>query len=249
MTLPQPVLGLRHLVVGREHAVDAADERNPRRAEPDARGRRARTRRASARISGEWNACDTTSALVLMPSARERRGHLATRRPRRRKSRPARPVDRGDRHRARSRPSIAASTRASSAMTDVIAPPAGSACIRPPRAAISLSAVVERDAAGHAHRGDLADAVAHDDVRHDAPRLPQLRRARTRTRRAPAACSRSGSARSAVRTALGGEQQPTQRPAEQRVERPRRTRRAPRGTPAACRRARGPCRRTASPGR
>ena len=51
-----------------EHAVDAAHERYPRRAEPTSR-----TTAADAatigRINGEWNACDTVNPLTLMPSA------------------------------------------------------------------------------------------------------------------------------------------------------------------------------------
>ncbi len=88
-------------------------------------------------MSGEWNACETVRALVLMPSAVRRAEISATAAPA-----PEITICPGALTAAMATmsraPSMAACTRASSAMTDVITPPAGSACIRRPRAAISL---------------------------------------------------------------------------------------------------------------
>jgi hypothetical protein len=109
-------------------------------------GSRKRMRRSRASysasigvISGEWNACETTSGRVLTPSASKRAATLATA-----SASPEITICSGPLMAAiatrSSRPARAASTRASGAITDVIPPPAGSACISRPRAATIVTA-------------------------------------------------------------------------------------------------------------
>ena len=195
-------------------------------------------------MAGEWKACDTRQAARPMPS----RGEARQRSGRPRRTGPeittcSGPLIGGDAHEAGRIEMLA--TLGSAARTAAMAPP-GSSCMSRPRAATSASPSSRLKHAGHAGRRQLADAVAHDDGGLDAPRLATARRAPTRGRRAPAACSRS---RRWASRCPGRDRAPRATGGPGAAGGSRRSARARVGSRLRSRTASGPCRRTASPGR
>ena len=124
-------------------------------------------------ISGEWNACDTRSAVLFTPCSAELRADRPHRLPRPRDHHALGPVDRRQIDTDLAYGASAARTRSASANTAAIAPPAGSACISRPRAAIKRQPVLQREHPRHARRHVLPHAVAQHRRRLDPPTPPQ----------------------------------------------------------------------------
>ena len=159
------------------------------------RSRAARRRNSASigSISGEWNACETVSGCVRSARAARRAATAATADALAGDDDVAGRVAGGDRHRRRVRGDLALRSSPASPCTDTIAPPAGSACISRPRAAIRRAPSSRLKHAGDAGGGELADAVADDERAARRPSGATAPPARTRARTAPAACSRSAS--------------------------------------------------------
>ena len=206
-----------------------------------------RARRSSSRIGSircEWKACEVASVLDLNPLRVEAGQHLAHGRLVARDDDAFRPIERGDRHPRRRTLRARRPLAASAANTAAIRPPGRQRLHEPRPLGDQPQAVFQREHAGHAGRGELADAVAHHRRRLDAPTAPQRGQRVLDGEHHRLRVARLVQQRTGLRI-----QQRQQRAIELRPQQSRHMRRSRRGTSAASRTARGPCRRTGRPGR
>ena len=191
----------------------------------------------------EWKACDVASVLDLIPSFQKARQHLADGRFVAGNDDALRPVQSGDGDLTLVGCQPAAHLRLGG--EDGGHQSAGRQRLHQPGPlGDQRQAVLQREHARHAGRGELAHAVAQHRGRARSPNSARAWPGRIRGRTSPAACSPSGPRRE---PACGSSRESRDGPVATAVS--RRSGRSPGGRSAAFRTGRVPCRRTARLGR
>ena len=244
--VPCPVVrpGRRHV----RSAIEIADEWDPRRRIVQAPGdsaelvedrihqRRVERVRDVQRLSASTPSASKRSRAPIQLAARRTMTTLL------------RTVDGGDRNARGSRASAPEAT-ASAPNTASHRAARGSDCISRPRLGDRAAAPSSSVSTPAMHAATYSPTLwPEDDVGLDAPRLPELGERVLEREQRRLRVAGLGRARPARRSA-GEQQRRAAAGSRCGIDAGRRTGRARRGTPAASRRARGPCPRTASPGR